>query len=418
MEFNIDEARERWPSDLATLPAEAQMAYAMWMGVTPSVREDAIKALTDFSRPSAPYRKEAKCRDLVLLRSPFPRRAGAPQTAVLTPAQVAQIGTPVPATPTPAEEEGPSELVLLRRMVEEQQQQLEAQQTTIKQLFDLQASVEEGDVTSSYAVVDEVLEFLGKGDKGCSWMNILPLSKKDRARMVREHGGSFSDFPPDLDLIESTKNRKDVQKVQISLQKFAQDEVSRYMKRNGHTIKMCATVHSRIVEMRRAMEFSLTEDPSQDVVPSSDVLEFLRVVDGVSSTALQLAVDTQTHLRLAVSSKIEKAMGVAHLRQDPLKKKKEDFIAPDTYRLIEEAAVKKQNLQWAQEALKKGIAVGSKHGATPRAGLSHGRPSSKTSGGGRRNATFEGYTKGGGGKGSGRQNPETKDRRSTKPAKP
>ena len=55
MEFNIDEARERWPSDLATLPAEAQMAYAMWMGVTSPVREDAIKALTDFSRPSAPY---------------------------------------------------------------------------------------------------------------------------------------------------------------------------------------------------------------------------------------------------------------------------------------------------------------------------------------------------------------------------
>ena len=91
--------------------------------------------------------------------------------------------------------------------------------------------------------------------------------------------------------------------------------------------------------MRRATEFSLDKDPDQGMVPSSDVLEFLKVVDGVSSTALQLAVDTQTTLRLAISSKIEKAMGVAHLRQDPLEKKKKGFIAPDTCRLIEEAAV-------------------------------------------------------------------------------
>ena len=121
----------------------------------------------------------------------------------MTPAQVAQIGTPVPATPNPAGEDDPSELVLLRRITEEQQQQLEAQQETIKQLFDIQTSSEEVDMTSSYLVVGEVLEYLGKGDNGYSWMSILSLSKKDRARMVREHGGKSSDFPPDFDLIGS-----------------------------------------------------------------------------------------------------------------------------------------------------------------------------------------------------------------------
>ena len=234
--------------------------------------------------------------------------------------------------------------------------------------------------------------------------------------MVREHGGKFSDFPPDLDLIESTRNRRDVQKVHIPLQKFAQDEVSKFMMRNGHTIKMGATLHSRILEVRKAMESSLEEDPDQNMVPSADVLAFLTVMEGVSSTTLQLAVDTQTHLRLSVSSKIEKAMGVAHLRQDPLKKRKEDFIAPDTYRLIEEAAVKKQNLQWAQEGLKKGVAVGSKHGAAPRSGLSHGRPSSKSSGGGKKNSTFERYAKSGGGKGSDRSKTK-KDSRSSDSSK-
>lgn len=54
MEFNFEEAREKWPSDVATLPAKAQIAYAMWMGVTPSAREDAVKARTGFTHPSAP----------------------------------------------------------------------------------------------------------------------------------------------------------------------------------------------------------------------------------------------------------------------------------------------------------------------------------------------------------------------------
>ena len=129
--------------------------------------------------------------------------------------------------------------------------------------------------------------------------------------MVWEHGDRLSDFPPDLDLIESTKNRKDVQKVQLSLQKFAQGEVSRYMMRNGYTIKMCATVHSRIVEMRKAMEFSLDEDPDQDTVPSSDVLEFLKVVDGVPVQPFSWLLILRHTL---FSRLIEKAMGVARLR--------------------------------------------------------------------------------------------------------
>jgi hypothetical protein len=201
-------------------------------------------------------------------------------------------------------------------------------------------------------------------------------------------------------MIESTKMRKDVQAVNIPLLQFAQKEVAKYMLRNASTIKMCGTVLSRVLEMETELEKSLEEQPDNNVVPASDVLEFLKVLDGAAGASLQLAVDTQTHLRLAVSSKIEKAMGVGHLRQDPFKKKKEDFIAPDTYEMMEQAAVKKQNLQWAQEGLRKGVAVGSKHGS----GVSHGRPPPRSSGGGKKNnGAFDKYKSKPGGNNTGKK---------------
>ena len=360
----------------------------------------ALNLLENFTRPNAPYQKEHKARDLTLLRSPFPPRVGGGAPA-LTPEQVARIVTPqadrrqAPNADGDGNTDVAAQLKELRELLQLQQTKISTQEATIRQLFDAQADQTEGEVASSYEVTEEVMEFLGKGPDGCSWMNIHPLAQKDRNRLLREHGGTFKEFPMELDLIEATKMRTDVQKVTIPLQQFAQKEVSKYMLRNSCTIKMCGTVFSRVIEMRKEVEASLEASPDNNMVPTADVLEFLKVLDGASSAALQLAVDTQTHIRLAVSSRIEKAMGVGHLRRDPFKKEKEDFIAPDTYKLIEEAAVKKQNLQWAQDALKKDVAVGSKHGS---GGLSHGRPSSKSSGGGKQNKSFDKYKSSGGNK--------------------
>jgi hypothetical protein len=66
---------------------------------------------------------------------------------------------------------------------------------------------------------------------------------------------------------------------------------------------------------------------------------------------MELAVDTQIHLRLAVSRRIETALGAGHLRKDPLKKVKEDFLPPDTHEIIADVAQKKENLSWAQNRL-------------------------------------------------------------------
>jgi uncharacterized membrane protein YgcG len=140
--------------------------------------------------------------------------------------------------------------------------------------------------------------------------------------------------------------------------------------------------------MRQDLEQVVTGNAEEDTVPLSDVIQFLEVLESACDGTLSMAVDTQTHMRLAVSRRIETALGVAHLRQDPFKREKEDFIDPKTYSLIEEAATKKENLAWALDSRSKIITKNSLHG-----GRSH------NSSGGGKNA-FSRY-QGGRGRGKG-----------------
>ena len=412
---DIDSLRANWPADVSQLPADVQQHYAAWLAESDATRMDALRRLRDTCpRPDGPYQRTHKARDLVLLRSPFSRRARS-NNQPLTPAQIAAIGSPAPgptpaSAPTPAPASVVQQLADLKKQMEEQSALIERQQGVIKHLFDAQSAESSTgrDISSSYPIIPEVLDFLGKDEDGkCSWLRVLPLARKDRNLLMHEHSGKYEEFPPELDLIESTRTRKDVQNTKLTLQQFAQENVSKFMIRNEQTVRMCGTTYSRVFEMRRKVEEQITEDrenEDQTLIPAEDIVSFLKVVEGSSSTSLQLAVDTQTHMRLAVSSKVEKAMGVAHLRQDPFKRKKEDFISPDTYKLIEEAAKRKQNLTWAQSALKKGVAVGSNLGT----GLSHGGPPRKTPGAGKKKNPFSNYK----GKGGGNAKKDEKSSRS------
>ncbi len=67
---------------------------------------------------------------------------------------------------------------------------------------------------------------------------------------------------------------------------------------------------------------------------------------------MDLAIDTQTFMRLVVSRRIETALGVAHLQQDPTKYPKEDFMSPKTLTLIEDVAKVREDLTWTMEARK------------------------------------------------------------------
>jgi hypothetical protein len=89
-------------------------------------------------------------------------------------------------------------------------------------------------------------------------------------------------------------------------------------------------------------------------------------------------------MRMSVSRRIESALGVAHLQQDPTKRPKEDFISPKSRTLIEDAAKIREDLTWAMEARKVATSENSLFGGRPR----------KPPGGGQRNSVAHGRAQG------------------------
>jgi len=409
--FDIDEARGRWPSDASELPADAQAAFAVWSQAPATAVKAALERDDAWRRPGAgiSYRKLDKARDLVLLRTPFPRNVRTDGARPLTAERVARIGIVTEEDTNDDDDDRQTssvedQLAEMRRTQADLQDTINSQAATIQQLFKAQhVEHTEGDLSSTYEVIDEVLAKIGFDEtkKVCSWMNILPMTLQERKLMMREHGGTFSLFPPELDMLETTKMRSEVKKANLTLLEFASKEVSRYMQRNSLTIKMAGTALSRVVEMRRRLSECVVSVDDEDAVPISDVLNFLEVLEGATNCTMELAVDTQIHLRLAVSRRIETALGVGHLRKDPLKKAKGDFLPPDTYEIIADAAQKKEDLSWAQNRL-----------SSLKNSSSHGGPSQKSTGGGNNRGAFSQYKKATGGnrgRGRGRGNGQQKN---------
>jgi hypothetical protein len=246
--------------------------------------------------------------------------------------------------------------------IAKQNEQLVNQAATLERLFKAQADPEEIQ-TSTYEVADSVLAKLGRNTAGrMSWLDIKPLPKSERRRILREHGGTFTTFPPDLDMLASTKALKLVQDAKVTLPNFATQEVAKFMTRNAGTIKMCGTVLSRVREMKADLTNQSAGGGEEDdemesidltqTVPTAMLVEFLSVLESAAEGAMDLSIDTQTLMRLSVSRRIETALGVAHLHQDPTKHPKEDFMSPKTLSIIEDAAKMREDLTWAMEARK------------------------------------------------------------------
>jgi hypothetical protein len=217
--------------------------------------------------------------------------------------------------------------------IAKQNEQLSAQAATLERLFKAQANPDEIQ-SSTYEVTDSVLSKLGQNAQGkMSWLDIKPLPKSERRRIIREQGGTFKTFPPDLNLLASTKALKLVQEAKLTLPNFATQEVAKYMARNAGTIRMCGAVFSRVRELQT--DLTPGSEPGNDgdsdaesldvptSVPSHVLLEFLHTLETTAAGAMDLAIDTQTLMRLSVSRRIETALGVAHLHQDPTKQPKE-----------------------------------------------------------------------------------------------
>ncbi len=150
-----------------------------------------------------------------------------------------------------------------------QQDQIGQHKATIDQLFQAQLADPEDVQTSAYVEGDAVLRKLGQGADGSySWARIhLTNSRRHVRRISAELGSRHGNESPQGGPIGQD----------LPLSTFATQEVSKYMMRNAHMVKMTGTVYSRIVEMREELETRRAEDDSfkEDLlIPMEDILEF------------------------------------------------------------------------------------------------------------------------------------------------
>ena len=367
-----------WPDDEANLPQSVVDSITVWrQQVLPTI-DPAVRRLHDdpeveFSTPHRNFRKELRCRTLVA-------HGVAPQGGP----------TPTPADLrsmlTPNEEEDPDEEQSSSSGMDERFRTLELKlveaQSTIASLVRQQEASDETDATADYTVHSTVRAAVPK-----SFASHDPLSKKERQRILRDHQGVFPEdaWPNRLVLSDITKNAKEIKSAsKLTLPQFA-GEVGKFLDRNDFTTKMAGTLWSHLLDSIEELREQLESDP--DVLFRADnIVRQFEELEGCAHSTFVLGLDMSLHLRLNVSKRVDSAMGIDHLRVDPLKRAADDFISPDTYKLVEEAAKNKQNLTWA----KQGVFPGSRAGHFP------GNPSPKTSGGGFGRGGNRGGSRGGG----------------------
>jgi len=268
-------ARQRWPKNTNGLAAPVCAVFNAWERCRETDQDEALELIDGFTRPPGRFTAKQKCRDLTLLRSPL--SSSAKNVSPLSEEDVAVFfdGAPPPGpqnTPRAREDESDTSSIRSSQAddrlssmeaamakcldtIAQQHEQLAAQAETLQRLFKAQADPEEV-LTSTYEVADSILLKLGRNSAGkMSWLYIKPLPKSERRRILREHGGTFATFPPDLDMLASTKALKLVQDAKVTLPNFATQEVAKFMSRNTGTIKMCGTVLSRVRKMKADLSY-------------------------------------------------------------------------------------------------------------------------------------------------------------------
>ena len=404
-------ARRAWPGrgHDDRLSAPVRRVFDSWMAVSEDDRLTALDAAVreGFARRPGRDSPRAQCQDLTLSGSPLPvahanvrlltaeqiramgdpgteppravrnsdnwvdgtlvPRRGRQTTRVVTPAAGNDVGEEAEershsAPPNASRERGASvrsssrdsspsrpESVGTDRRVDELLRRIAAQDERIRQLFDQQLAEPNEDVSSAYIVMDEVWQKLGKdaATDRCSWLNVNALKKREVSEVIRTHSGTFPHFPCELDVIGAMKKLPGVADAKISLVDFAQTEVAKFMRANARTVRLSGTSFSRTLEFQQQLADYLDNDPQATEVSLEWVLEFVDKVVGVSRGAFALSIDTQTALRLAVSTRLEKAMKVDHLTANPLKAEREDFVPPVVIKRIEDAAKRNLDLTWA-----------------------------------------------------------------------
>ena len=321
---------DAWPADKDDLPASVRATYDSWVALTMGPINAAITALEadpnkGFTTPGGRVNKPFKCRALTV--HGVGTAAGGPTP---TPADLRSL---LPTTPDVVSEK-------LRKL----EAQLLQQDSTIKALLRQQEAVDaERDVTANYEINKVVLDAVPE-----SFLSLIQLSKKERRTILRDHQGVYpvGQWPNKLVLKQSTKQTKDMQNAKkLSLVDYA-GECSRFLERNDYSTKMAGTTWSRLLDMTTEISANLDDDP-EAWYRADDILEQLEEVVQCARGTFLFGLDMSGSLRINVAQRVDVAMGVSHLRVDPLKRETDDFISADTHKLIENEAKEKKNLLWA-----------------------------------------------------------------------
>jgi uncharacterized membrane protein YgcG len=382
MTTNFDAARAKWPSDVAGLPPHVQAVYQTWLGeMVPSLRNAAAASpvpITPHAADGNRYNKPMRARDLTLARTPWPAGIDSPP-AVLTEAQVITFGgngsSDGDQNPNPNDSAG--EIAELKQMLRDQQISI------AKLVRQQEALAEDKDATSAYEICDATLARLP-----ASFRASVPMSRVDRRRLRRDHGGAYppDKMPKELSLPEDVKSERNVAAHKVSLVALTKDIISPLMEGNMEVLRMVGTVHSRVTELLTEMQDAV-ENGQDSVVLASELMEELDTTAGAAAASMDLVLDLHARLRTVVTSRVERAMGFADLHEDPNKRGKETFLSTDFEAKIEEKAKAKAHMAWAKSGT----------GLPPKGSL-HAQPPSKNAGGGSKQTRTG--TKGGGGSGS------------------
>ena len=346
---------DAWPDRAEDLPPSVRATYDAWNALTVAELTDPIRELHDdpgveFTTPPARgFHKRTKCLTLTAHRKAPP--GGALPLA-------AELRSMLSTSPTSILE------VRLKAM----EDQLNEARSTIASLTKHQDATDEYDVSADYDIHEEVVQAVPQ-----SFLELDPLTKKERHHILRKQVGTFPThcWPKALILKDVTKNSKEVQNAQkLSLSQYAA-EVGKFMLQNDITAKMAATSWSHILDLRDECATKLAEDPAAWLRADS-LQTHLSTLAERAQTAFRLGLEASVQMRLNVAKKVDVAMGISHLRVDPGKRDKDDFISEDTYKLVERAAKNKQNLAWAKSGTFPGMQAGRFFGQPPPQGLGGG----------------------------------------------
>ena len=378
---------EAWPSRTGDLDDGVARVYRAWYAADIGVINPAIQGLNEdesveFTTPTGHFSKAAKCRHLTIHGAPPPGGGG--------PASEEQLRRLLPPAASEGLDEDPTTVRALMERLRQLEDDRRADKAIIASLQRAQEADADDDFSGSYEVCDEVVAAVP-----ASWLELSALSKKDRRKYLRSFSGIYPEkcWPAKLVLHDSTKAHSEIKKAKsISLEQFSK-ECSGFIDRTSSATKFAGSVWSRLLEFRSDIQDQLEEDESV-TWRGEDILDAVGIIIDTAEANFLFGLDSAKHIQLAVSKKVDTALGIDHLRVDDTKKPLDDFISADTYKLVEKAAKTKQDLSWA----KKGIFPGSQIGHFSRRPF----PQSSGNGGNDTGRNRNGRGRGRGGRGRGR----------------